>query len=215
MDTGPFGLWEVEPFPEGAAQGEMSDLPKMAVVAIGVAIVVTLAVVIAAYTDSPNSPTSPRGVHPGESWGEENDYGVGLANAVIFGPVTIAAGTLPVYVRGNVSALSWHRYEGGAENLTGSCFAPTPEVGVCDSFAGVWTPAAWATFASGGAASPLWCYSTGGTGCTNASAFNFTTSDLSSSDGSAWEVVIWNIVPWGLYGFINVTVYTAPLTMPP
>jgi hypothetical protein len=191
----------------------MKPIQRMVIASVVVAIGVALAVAIPTYYSHDSKSQPP--VRAGNIWGELNDYGVGLANAVILGPVTIPTGYSPVYVQGNISTLSWQRYEGGSGNLTGNCSAPTPEAGVCDVYVGVWTPAAWATYASGGSATPLWCYSNGGSGCTNASTFGFTSSDLSSSDGAPWEVVLWNLVPWGLYGYFNVTEYQgtgAPLS---
>jgi hypothetical protein len=183
------------------------------VVMAAVVVVVVGPVVGLAYFFPGATPTGP--VAAGQSWGEVNDYGVGLPNAIVLGPATSPAGYSVVYVQGDISALSWHRYVGGAGNDTGSCSAPTPDPGVCDVYVGVWTPTAWSTYASGGSATPLWCYSTSSSGCTNASTFSFTSSNLVPSGESEWEVVIWNVSPWGLYGFINATEYYGPVSAAP
>jgi hypothetical protein len=178
------------------------------VLVAAVAVVVVVLVVSLALLFPGPPPKVP--VAQGYIWAEENDYGVGIANAVVLGPVSNPPNSTLVYVHGSVSALSWHRYAGGAGNDTGSCSATLPSPGACNVFVGVWTPTAWVTYASGGSATPIWCYSTGGSGCTNASTFSFTSSNLASSGGSGWEIVLWNIVPWGLYGYFNATEYYAP-----
>jgi len=189
----------------------MKAYQPIAFVAIVGAVFVCLLVATVYFFPSPPHKAS---VVAGISWGEENDYGVGLANAVVLGPTSNLPAYPVVYVQGNISTLSWHRYEGGGGNASGSCSAPTPEPGVCNVYVGVWTPAAWDTYASGGAASPIWCYSGGGSGCSNASTFSFTSSNFASVGESEWEVVIWNVVPWGLYGYFNATEYYGPVFPP-
>jgi hypothetical protein len=185
----------------------MKDTRQMIIMACVAVAIVGLAVGLASLFHGQPAPVP---VYTGWSWGEQGYYGVGLANAVVLGPIMNPPGYTFVDVRGNISTVSWHRYQGGVENSTGSCSVPTPAPGVCNVYVGIWTTTAWAAYASGESATPLWCYSTGGSGCTNATAFSFTSSNLASSGSAGWVVVIWNVVPWGLYGFINVTEYFGP-----
>lgn len=181
--------------------------PQMRFLMVGVVVTVAALLVVALFLSLPGgAPLTTLPSRVLDSWNSTGDYGVGVAHAVTLGPVTVPIGTSPVFVAGEITADSWHRYEGGSGNVSGNCTAGIPESGVCNVFVGVWAPAAWTTFASGGSATPIWCYTAGGSTCANASDFSFVSSDLAANDGSAMDIVVWNVVPWGIYGSINVTV---------
>ena len=133
---------------------------------------------------------------------------------MILGPITVPSRTAPVGFQGNITTLSWHRFENGTGNVSGSCAigASLPAQGACNVFVGVWTPTAWSSYAAAGSASPIWCYAAAGTSspCVNSSTFQFSTGDQSAYDGVAWEIVVWNLVPWGLYGYVNVSEVIGP-----
>lgn len=173
-----------------------------------------LAVALPAYLSpaSPSTGSSPPHVKIGATWSELGDYGVGIANAMILGPITVPAGTAPVGFQGNVTTLSWHRFVNGTGYVSGSCGASLPAPGACNIFLGVWTPTAWAAYAAGGSASPIWCDTAAGTSspCVNSSTIQFSTGDQSAYDGVPWEIVVWNLVPWGLYGYVNASEVIGP-----
>lgn len=137
----------------------------------------------------------------------------GLGNPMIMQPPVIPSQSQSAYVTVSLSVSSWSQWNGTA-NATGACDSPSSPPGTCNAYIGIWTPAAWDSYAGGGPMQPFWCYTGTGSVCTNVSEASFTTPSLLGLAGQPWEIVIWDTQPYGLVGYYQVNLFVNPYFNP-
>jgi len=185
-------------------------------------IVVALSVVLAVSVGL-TSYYIPEGVaprpNPGASgpaqlytWSQPNYEGPmagGVPHAMVLRVPVLPNGTTSVYVDGTFGTISWILLTNGYFNRSGNCGNSFSPAGACDLYVGIWTPPAWASYASGGPGTPIWCFPGVSEGCLNVSSASFDTPNLSSLDGTGWEIVLWNVATYDLSGSFLFTVYSS------
>jgi hypothetical protein len=136
-------------------------------------------------------------------------FGAGVNRSVVATLPTVPNGTAVISVFGSFGVTSWMKLNHSLIVESGNCAEPFSPRGACDLYVGIWTPAAWRSYANGGPLDPMWCYPGNGSACQNISGGYVSTPNLSVLDGVSWEIVVWNVDTYLLNGQYQFDVYTS------
>jgi len=125
------------------------------------------------------------------------DLGLGVEHAVTLNFITPSTTTFFCVV-GNFSA---SYATGGFSNATGNqtvtCSSSTPQ---CDLSVGVWTQAAWNSYAAGASVPPVWCYAEHNGSCGVQSSGSYDTGDLGVRGSTNLVFALWTETDWNPWG---------------